>query len=68
MSEKVTTLFPSIEPVDPNVLLEQAKSLNLVGVVIIGRTDDKMIISTSYEHYSDILWELKQAERVVLRE
>ncbi len=68
MSEKVTTLFPSTESIDPKAVLKAAIANNLDGVVIIGRVGADMIVSTSYENFSEILWELKQAERVVLRE
>ncbi len=65
MSEKIVTLFPN--PVTPNAVLESALSSVFDGVVVIGRLGDEMVISTSYENFSEILWELKQAERAVLR-
>lgn len=68
MSEKVVTLFPIAQPVDPKDVLDAAINCNFEDVVIIGRTGGDMIISTSHENFSNILWELKQAERVVLRE
>ena len=61
-------ILPGFGKRNPDAMLECAKSADLESVTIIGWTDGVIFISSSHEHREDMLWDLKQAEIVVLSE
>ena len=68
MTEDVVRILPGLGKRAPNAMLECAKEANLDGVLIIGWSGENFFFSSSYEHNKDVLWDLKQAEMILLSE
>ena len=60
--------LPGFGKRNPDAMLGCAKAADLESVTIIGWNDGVIFISSSHEHREDMLWDLKQAEIVVLSE
>ena len=57
-------ILPGTGGRSPDAMLECAKGLD--SVTIIGWKGDDFFFSSSYEYMKDCLWDIKQAERVIV--
>lgn len=60
----VVRILPGFGKRSPDAMLECAKGLD--EVTIIGWSGDDFFFSSSYENNKDVLWDVKQAERLIV--